>query len=70
MIFQVISPFLPMTYAVTGLRTLIAGGDLFIAAQSAAVLLFMTVICLLATVLVCSRKRMVTLTQLHPSLSL
>ncbi len=69
-IFQVISPFLPMTYAVTGLRTLIAGGDLFIAAQSAVVLLFMTVICLLATVLVCSRKRMVTLTQLHPSLSL
>ncbi|RAE82141.1 YhgE/Pip domain-containing protein, partial [Burkholderia multivorans] len=30
-IFQIISPFLPMTYAVTGLRTLIAGGDLFIA---------------------------------------
>ncbi|QPS34129.1 YhgE/Pip domain-containing protein [Brevibacterium casei] len=69
-IFQIISPFLPMTYAVTGLRTLIAGGDLFIAVQAAGVLLLMTVICLLATVLVCSRKRMVTLTQLHPSLSL
>ena len=47
-----------------------AGGDMIIAVQSAAVLLLMTAICLLATVLVCSRKRMVTLTQLHPSLSL
>ncbi|WP_309132722.1 YhgE/Pip domain-containing protein [Brevibacterium sp.] len=69
-IFQAISPFLPMTHAVTGLRTLIAGGDMFIAVQSAAVLLLMTVIFLLATVWTCSKKRMVTLTQLHPSLSL
>ena len=29
----------------------------------------MTAICLVATIMVCSRKRMVTLTQLHPSLS-
>ncbi|MCI4012465.1 YhgE/Pip domain-containing protein [Brevibacterium sp. ZH18] len=69
-IFQAISPFLPMTHAVNGLRSLIAGGDMFIAAQAAAVLLLMTAICLVATMLVCSRKRMVTLTQLHPSLSL
>ncbi|WP_210603445.1 YhgE/Pip domain-containing protein [Brevibacterium oceani] len=69
-IFQAISPFLPMTHAVNGLRTLIAGGDMFIAAQSAVVLLLMTLICLAATVVVCARKRMVTLTQLHPSLSL
>ncbi|RBP62531.1 putative membrane protein [Brevibacterium sanguinis] len=69
-IFQAISPFLPMTHAVTGLRTLIAGGDMVIAAQSALVLALMTVIFLLATVWTCSRKRMVTLTQLHPSLSL
>ncbi|WP_209324029.1 YhgE/Pip domain-containing protein [Brevibacterium renqingii] len=69
-IFQIISPFLPMTHAVNGLRTLIAGGDMFIAAQSAVVLLLMTLICLAATVVVCSRKRMVTLTQLHPSLQL
>lgn len=69
-IFQVISPFLPMSHAVNGLRTLIAGGDMFIAAQAAVVLLLMTLICLAATVVVCSRKRMVTLTQLHPSLSL
>ncbi|GAA1862364.1 YhgE/Pip domain-containing protein [Brevibacterium marinum] len=69
-IFQIISPFLPMTHAVEGLRALIAGGDMFIAAQSAVVLLLMTAICLVATVLVCGRKRTVTLTQLHPSLSL
>lgn len=69
-IFQIISPFLPMTHAVNGLRTLIAGGDMFIAAQSAVVLLLMTAICLVATMLVCGRKRTVTLTQLHPSLSL
>ncbi|MCD1286590.1 MULTISPECIES: YhgE/Pip domain-containing protein [unclassified Brevibacterium] len=69
-IFQVISPFLPMTHAVNGLRTLIAGGDMFIAAQSAVVLLLMTLICLAATTIVCSRKRMVSLTQLHPSLTL
>ncbi|MGC3020390.1 YhgE/Pip family protein [Brevibacterium sp. FAM 24630] len=69
-IFQIISPFLPMSHAVNGLRTLIAGGDMFIAGQSAVVLLLMTLIALAATVVVCSRKRMVTLTQLHPSLSL
>lgn len=69
-IFQAISPFMPMTHAVTGLRTLIAGGDMYIAAQSASVLLLMTVICLLGTVWACSKKRMVTMTQLHPSLSL
>src|SRR5699024_10275261 len=69
-IFQVISPFLPMTHAVNGLRTLIAGGDMFIAAQSAVVLLLMLLISLVAAVIVCSRKRMVTLTQLHPSLQL
>ncbi|MDN6529636.1 MAG: YhgE/Pip family protein, partial [Brevibacterium sp.] len=69
-IFQIISPFLPMTHAVNGLRTLIAGGDMLIAAQSAVILLLMTAICLVATMFVCGRKRMVTLTQLHPSLSL
>ncbi|HJA60612.1 MAG TPA: YhgE/Pip family protein, partial [Candidatus Brevibacterium intestinavium] len=69
-IFQIISPFLPMTHAVNGLRTLIAGGDMFIAAQAAVVLLLMLLISLVATVIVCSRKRMVTLTQLHPSLQL
>lgn len=69
-IFQIISPFLPMTHAVSGLRTLVAGGDMFIAAQAAVVLLLMTAICLVATIVVCSRKRMVTLTQLHPSLQL
>src|SRR5690625_7295177 len=68
-IFQIISPFLPMTHAVNGLRTLIAGGDMFIAAQAAVVLLLMLLISLVATVIVCSRKRMVTLTQLHPSRS-
>jgi putative membrane protein len=69
-IFQAIAPFLPMTHAVAGLRALIAGGDVFIAVQSAVALLLMTLICLAATVVVCSRKRMVTLTQLHPSMSL
>ena len=69
-IFQIISPFLPMTHAVNGLRTLIAGGDMFIAGQAAVVLLLMLLISLVATVIVCSRKRMVTLTQLHPSLQL
>ncbi|WP_193071134.1 YhgE/Pip domain-containing protein [Brevibacterium sp. FME37] len=69
-IFQIISPFLPMTHAVNGLRALIAGGDMFIAAQAAVVLLLMTAICLVATMFVCGQKRMVTLTQLHPSLSL
>ena len=69
-IFQIISPFLPMTHAVNGLRTLVAGGDMFIAAQAAVVLLLMTAISLVATTVVCSRKRMVTLTQLHPSLQL
>lgn len=69
-IFQALSPFLPMTHAVNGLRALIAGGDMMIAAQSAFWLLVMLIISLLATVWTCSKKRTVTLTQLHPSLSL
>src|SRR5699024_12305845 len=67
-IFQIISPLLPMTHAVNGLRTLIAGGDMFIAAQAAVVLLLMLLISLVATVIVCSRKLMVPLPQLRPSL--
>src|SRR5699024_10987271 len=69
-IFPITSPFLPMTHADNGPRTHLAGGDMFIAAQAAVVLLLMLLISLVATVIVCSRKRMVTLTQLHPSLQL
>src|SRR5699024_2028847 len=69
-VFQIISPFLPMTHAVNGLRTLIAGGAVFIAAQAAVVLLLLLLSRRLATRVVCSRQRLVTLTQLHPSLQL
>lgn len=69
-IFQAISPFLPMTHAVNGLRALIAGGDMMVAVQAAFWLIVMLIIFLLATVWTCSKKRTVTLTQLHPSLSL
>ncbi|TDT34336.1 YhgE/Pip domain-containing protein [Naumannella halotolerans] len=68
--FQAISPWLPMTHGVSGLRALIAGGDLATVWQSVGALVLTMVLALAATTLVCARKRTVSMTRLHPSLSL
>ena len=47
--FQVISPYFPMTYVVEGMRQIMAGSDLALAAQSALVLLGFGVGCFALT---------------------
>lgn len=59
-----------MTHGVSGLRALIAGGDLATVWQSVGALVLTMVLALAATTLVCARKRTVSMTRLHPSLSL
>ena len=68
--FQAIAPFLPMTYAVEGLRGLIAGGNTLGVAHSAVMLLAFGVGALTLSAFVSSRKRVVTVARLYPSLEL
>ncbi|WP_422391293.1 YhgE/Pip family protein [Arthrobacter sp. N1] len=68
--FQVLSPLLPMTHAVTGLRHLIAGGDTGIVWASVAQLLIVFVLAAALSVYASHRRRSWTLEKLHPSLSI
>lgn len=67
--FQAISPYLPLTYATRGLRTLIAGGNPAAAWTGVAVLLVTIAAALAVTVLAAHKKRLWSITRLHPSLS-
>ncbi|MFC3298424.1 YhgE/Pip domain-containing protein [Arthrobacter agilis] len=68
--FQFLSPLLPMTHAVTGLRHLIAGGDTGIVWLSAVQLLIFFVLAAGLSVYASHRRRSWTLEKLHPSLSI
>jgi putative membrane protein len=68
--FQAIHPFLPMSYVVAGLRQTISGGDLAVAAQSAASLIVFWLLALGVTTLSAWRRRTFTMERLHPSLAL
>ncbi len=68
--FQVISPYLPMTYCVTGMRQLMTGLDMTLAVHCALVLLGFGVACFLLTVLTAHRKQTLRMTDLHPVLDL
>lgn len=67
---QVISPYMPMTYAVTGLREAITGGIEGRFWTSVVVLAAIFVVSLAASSLASSRKRMWTMSRLHPALSI
>ncbi len=67
---QVISPFMPMTYVVTGLREAITGGIEARFWFSVAVLAAIFVVSLAATSIASARKRMWTMSRLHPALSI
>ena len=67
---QAISPFMPMTYAVTGLREAITGGLEGRFWSSVAVLATIFVVSLAASAIASSRKRMWTMSRLHPALSI
>lgn len=67
---QAISDYLPMTYVVSGLREAITGGIETRFWVSAAVLLAIFVVSLAATSIVSARKRVWTMSRLHPALSI
>jgi putative membrane protein len=67
---QAISPFMPMTYVVNGLREAITGGIEARFWASTAVLATIFVVSLLASSVAASRKRVWTMSRLHPALSI
>ncbi|KNC20226.1 hypothetical protein AC792_01815 [Arthrobacter sp. RIT-PI-e] len=68
--FQFLSPLLPMTHAVTGLRHLIAGGDLGVVWVSAAELMVFFVLAAALSLYASHRNRTWSMERLHPSLSI
>ncbi|MCQ9369115.1 YhgE/Pip domain-containing protein [Brevibacterium sp. 50QC2O2] len=68
--FQAIAPYLPMTYAIKGLRALISGGDPGQVASALLGLVVIGVVGMLVSVIACNAKRMIKLKDLHPSFTL
>lgn len=68
--FQFLSPLLPMTHAVEGLRHLIGGGDLGVVWIAAAQLLVFFVLAAALSVHATHRNRSWSLEKLHPSLAI
>ena len=68
--FQVINPFLPMTYVVTGLRQAISGGDTSRVLWCALILLGYAVGAIALTTLAARRRRRWTMDRLKPILAL
>jgi putative membrane protein len=67
---QAISPYMPMTYVVNGLRESITGGIETRFWTSVVVLLAIFVVSLAATSIASARKRIWTMSRLHPALSI
>jgi len=68
--FQTISPYLPMTYVVRGLRQTLAGGDMTVVLQCVAIIAVFLVLALLGTVLTARRQRVWTMDRLRPALTI
>lgn len=68
--FQAISPYLPMTYAVSGLRHLIAGGAVGTVWTDTGLLILFGIGFALLSVAAVARNRVWTIERLHPSLVL
>jgi putative membrane protein len=68
--FQVISPFMPMTYAVDGLKAIISGISLAPVAGDVAFLVGVIVVSFTITSFVARHRRTVTLGRLHPLIDL
>lgn len=67
---QAINPYIPMTYVVNGLREAITGGIETRYWTSVAVLVAILIVSLAATSIASARKRMWTMSRLHPALSI
>ncbi len=68
--FQVISPFMPMTYVVAGMRQIMAGLDYQVVFFDCGVLALVGIACFVVTCLVARSKRTVRMDDLHPMLQL
>ncbi|MCS5714682.1 YhgE/Pip domain-containing protein [Herbiconiux sp. CPCC 205716] len=68
--FQAISPYMPLTYAVAGVRALIAGGSLAPVAMGVIAMLLTMAIALSITTLAAHHGRLWSMKRLHPSLSI
>lgn len=68
--FQVVSPFLPMTYAVEALRQVMTGLDYSLVAFDCVVLVCFGLACFALTAVVAWRKRIVSMEGLHPLIDL
>lgn len=68
--FQAISPFLPMTYVVRGIRHLIGGGSTEVVLSSVGTLIIFGAGAFLLSVFVASRRRRVRMDDLKPQLAL
>ena len=68
--FQAINPYMPMTYVVEGLREAITGGIETRFWVAAGILLAIFVVSLAASSLAAARKRVWTMSRLHPALSI
>ena len=69
-IFQALSPYLPMTYVVRALRQAMAGANLALVGPNVAALCLFLGGCFAVTCLVAYRRRLVTLSDLHPLVEL
>ena len=68
--FKTISPFMPMTYAVDALRRTINGGELSSVVVDCLILAIFGVGAFLLTVLVTTRKRVISMSDLKPEITL
>jgi putative membrane protein len=68
--FQLINPYLPMTYVVLGLRQVITTGDMQALAGHAGILIAFGALALCATYLVVRRRRIWTIDRLKPAFTL
>jgi putative membrane protein len=68
--FQVVSPFMPMTYVVQGMRQVMTGVNMNLAGFDAAILIAIGVVCFLLTVFCAWHKRVVRMDVLHPLIKL
>ena len=68
--FNIISPWMPMTYLVDGMRQIMSGLNMGVAAYDAAILALFGLVFFLLTVIVAYKHRTVEMHQLHPLLDL